>query len=159
MQQGIGTAAAGLGLVLATVLTAGTALANARAPRFSVTVTLSAKAAAELAAKREGIIVAAYYYGEPTKAAEKKADEVGQIGLGTEQQRLGSAGGTATFTGKGYQAKRLGWIAGEPQINVNVYSARLSGPDNLLDCGLFEDAVSVAEANPVTVACKLIGER
>lgn len=130
------------------------------APRWQVSVTLSPKAAEKLAAGKEEIIAAAYYYGEPTKAAAKKADEIGQIDLGQEELRLGSAGGTVVFVGKGFKADRLGWVVGrEARINLNVYSARKSSPDNLLACDLFEDTVAVATAKPVVVACKLIGER
>lgn len=128
-------------------------------PRYTVVVTLSAKAAAKLTALREGVVVAAVYYGEPTKAAAKQADEVGQIDLGHEDVALPAAGGAASFVGRGFQAARLGWVVGgAAQININVFSARKSGPDNLLDCDLFEDAVTVAEAKPIAIACKLIGE-
>lgn len=132
----------------------------AAAPRWQVSVTLSPKAAEKLAAGKEAIVLSAAYYGEPTKAAAKKADEIGQIDLGQEELRLGSAGGTVVFVGKGFKADRLGWVVGrEARVNLNVYSARKSSPDNLLDCDLFEDTVAVATAKPVAVACRLIGER
>jgi hypothetical protein len=43
-------------------------------------------------------------------------------------------------------------------VNVNVYSARRSGPDNILDCAFFQDTVAVARQRSVKLACKLIGE-
>src|SRR5690606_13529748 len=50
-------------------------------PSTQPSVTLSKKAAAKLAAEKEGIVVYASYYGDPKKSAEKHADEVGQIDL------------------------------------------------------------------------------
>ncbi len=130
------------------------------APNFAIAVTLSPAAAKRVGGLKEAITVAAYYYGEPTKAAAKKADEVGQIDLGSEEIRLGSAGGTATFTGKGFKADRLGWVVGrEGRVNINVYTARLVHPDNLLDCGLFEDTLAVAQGRTIPMTCKLIGEK
>lgn len=136
------------------------AQAPTAAPRWEVSVTLSPAAAKKLAAGKEEIVLSAAYYGEPTKAAAKKADEIGQIDLGQEELRLGSAGGRVVFVGKGFKADRLGWVVGrEARVNLNVYSARKSSPDNLLDCELFEDTMAVAQAKPVAIACKLIGER
>lgn len=133
---------------------------KAPAPNFAIAVTLSPAAAKKLAGLKEAITVAAYYYGEPTKAAAKKADEIGQIDLGSEEIRLGSGGGTATFVGKGFKADRLGWVVGrEGRVNINVYTARLVHPDNLLDCGLFEDTLTVAQGKVIPMTCKLIGEK
>ena len=43
-------------------------------------------------------------------------------------------------------------------VNVNVYSARRSGPDNILDCDFFDDALTLAQQASLTLHCKLIGE-
>lgn len=131
---------------------------GAKAPHFTVTVSLSDAARAKLAAAHEGIVVAAYYAGEPTKAAMKKA-EMGEIQLGSEEVRIGGAGGDAVFTGAKFQANRTNLIKpGTAKILINVYTARLSSQNNLISCDLFEDTVTVAEAKPIPIACKLIGE-
>jgi hypothetical protein len=127
---------------------------------FSVDVSLSGAAAAKLSALKEAITIAAYWYGEPTRAARKQADEMGQINLGTEDVRIPGSGGRGEITGRKVQVKRIAWVRDRAvQVNINVFSARLSGPNNYLDCGLFEDAVTVARAKPIQIACKLIGER
>ena len=41
---------------------------------------------------------------------------------------------------------------------INVFSGRHSSPDNLLDCGLFQDKIAVAARGPIQIRCKLIGE-
>jgi hypothetical protein len=127
---------------------------------FSVDVSLSSSAAAKLNALKEKIVVSVLWYGEPTRAARKRADEMGQIDLGTEQVRLPSSGGQAEITGRSVQVKHIDWVKNRAvQVNVNVFSARLSGPDNYLDCGAFEDTVVVARSKPVQMVCKLIGEQ
>lgn len=148
-------------MVVAAAWSADTASAETRSavPNYRVVVTLSPAAAREMATKREEIIVSASYYGEPTKTAKKEADEMGQIDLGGEDVRLGSAGGTAAMVGKGFRAARIVHVVGrEAHLNLNVYSARRSGPDNLLDCDFFDDTVKLAESKPIAIHCKLIGE-
>jgi hypothetical protein len=126
---------------------------------FSVDVSLSSPAAAKLNALKEKIVVSVLWYGEPTRAARKRADEMGQIDLGTEQVRLPASGGRAEITGRSVQVEHIDWVKDRAvQVNVNVFSARLSGPDNYLDCGAFEDTVVIARSKPVQMVCKLIGE-
>lgn len=51
------------------------------------------------------------------------------------------------------------WLAGgKVMVDVNVYSARRGGPDNILDCDFFDDALTLAQQAPLTLHCKLIGE-
>jgi hypothetical protein len=142
--------------------TAGTAL-QAAAPSgpysFPITVTVSPKAAATLRRLQETITLSAYYYGDPAPGAEKHADEVGQILLGRFQTEIPGSGGRAAIDGSAVKRARLVWLApGGPEVNVNVFSSRRSGPDNLLDCDFFQDKVAIARRKPVQLACKLIGE-
>ena len=78
--------------------------------------------------------------------------------MGRVQAEIPTAG-TATFDGSALQQDKLGLIQGEPQVNINVYSGRKSSPDNLLDCGMFQDSVVVAAKAPIRVDCKLIAEK
>ena len=45
-----------------------------------------------------------------------------------------------------------------PYMNVNVFSARWTDEDNLLDCEFLDDVVAKLAAMPQTIHCKLIGE-
>lgn len=109
---------------------------------------------------KEKIEAAAVWYGEPTPAARKRAAEDGQIYLGDEKVRLSGAGGRAAFSGRKVKVQQIAWLKNrEVKINLNIYSARLGGPDNVLNCDLFDDTPKAARAKPVAVACKLIGER
>jgi hypothetical protein len=129
----------------------------AQPPRFTVTVILSAKAAEKLAAARESINAAAYYSGQPTRAAMRRAVD-GEIDLGREDVPLPGTGGAAAFVGKGYKADRLKFVSGPTRLLVNVFSARRALPDNLLACGIFEGTLDEAAAGPVAIKCGLIGE-
>lgn len=141
------------------VLLAGCAAAPApQRLDFDVAVRLSPPAAARLAAQGEGLTVLASYYGAPKPGAEIHADPIGQIALASESATLSTAG-TAHLTGAGVSPEALGWLAGPAYVNVNVYSARLSNPDNLLACDFFDGPLSHATAAPVALDCTLIAER
>jgi hypothetical protein len=43
-------------------------------------------------------------------------------------------------------------------VLVNVVSARLSSPDNLLACGVLEDSLAKARAKPIAIFCKTLDE-
>lgn len=126
---------------------------------FSVDITLSPPAAQQLSRHRETIKLAAFYYGVPKPGLPEGIDNgMGQVFLGETELEIPGADGRADFDGKSVQTSRLRYIEGEPQINLNVYSGRRSSEDNLLDCDFFEDAVRVAQAAPLKIHCKLIGE-
>lgn len=127
---------------------------------FALDVSLSRAAATKLASTKEGIEIAAYWYGEPTKAAKKRADDMGNINLGQEKARLPGTGGRAEISGKGAKVKDVGLTqGGAVKVNLNVYSARLGNKDNILDCSFFDDDLKLARLKPIAVLCKLIGEK
>jgi hypothetical protein len=144
-------------LVAAGLLLAAASATAAGNYGFKVQVTLSPKAAALLTQKHESITVSAMYEGFPTPAGKKHADDMGQVGLGDENVTIPGTNGTALITGSKVDAKALPWVI-KPQVLINVVSARHSDPDNLLDCGIFEDDVTKAQARPIQIACKVIGE-
>jgi len=147
-------------LLCALALMTARSLAAEQEIGFDVDVSLSARAAAELAARHEKINVWAAWYGMATEAAAKHADEMGQIDFGSETVLVSGAGGRAHLTGQHVTIEHLDWVQDRTvTVLVNVYSARLSSQDNLLDCGLFEDSVAASRAKPIEIACKLIGEQ
>lgn len=135
----------------------------AETPKFDLVLTLSPAALAELTKIHEQVTVAAMYAGQPTKEAQKKKidDEIGEVNLGSEEitRPMTAATAKVSFTGKGFEAKKLKWVTpGTAKVLINVYSARKANDDNLLDCGLFEDTLAVAAAKPIEISCKLIAE-
>jgi hypothetical protein len=125
---------------------------------FSVEITLSQKAAAKLTALHEGIIVAASYSGDPAPGAEKHTDQIGRIDLGREEIETPGKAGTARIPGAKIRRNRFTWIKGPVLLNVNVYSARHSGPDNILSCDFFDGNLDDAIRKPISLHCSLIEE-
>lgn len=127
---------------------------------IDVNVTLSKKAAARLAAEKEGIAILADYYGDPKKSAEKHANEIGQISLEQQDEKveIPGTGGHAHISGAKVDAKRLDWLSGPVNVNINVASARKSSPDNLLGCDFIDGPLSNAQKEAVTLHCALIEE-
>lgn len=134
--------------------------ASAPASPFAVTVkiSLSPAAAKRLASANETLMVSAFYFGNPKSGVPGRAvDEMGQVHLGNQDIELSGAG-SADFDGHVVDQSKLGFIDGDPQVNINVYSGRHSSEDNLLNCDFFEDAVQIAVAKPIAIHCGLIGE-
>jgi hypothetical protein len=126
---------------------------------FDVEISLSPKAAARLAKLSEGIIVSASYSGDPVPSAQKHADQIGRIDLGREQVETPGKAGTVHITGDKVHRERLAWIQGPVLLNVNVYSARHSGPDNILDCDFFDGNLQDAVGKSTALHCALIEEK
>ncbi len=156
--KGTGMGWSKVGLV-ALLVVSGSAAWAAGDHGFRIDLSLSAKAASELARLHEGIVVAASYYGDPKPAFARKANEVGQIDLGREEITVEGVAAFVDVTGKTFENGHVKWLAdGKAMVNVNVYSARRSGPDNILDCDFFDDALALARQAPLKIHCKLIGE-
>lgn len=125
---------------------------------FQVIVSLSEAARKKLGDAGESVIVSASYYGDGKPGLPPKIlNEVGQVDIGRAQVELQGMG-RAMLDGSAVQRERLDFIAGDPQVNVNVFSGRRSSPDNLLDCDFFQDSIGVAAEMPVEINCRLIAE-
>jgi hypothetical protein len=142
----------GGGLALACLVAA----AAAGAARAEVVIDLVFEDGAASALKKRGewVVVSAWYYGEPAKAGVP-TDEMGLVFLGAEEatvfatdQRLVLGGMTA--------GAPAAWVV-EPQMNVNVFSARMSDENNLLDCGIVEGPVAELAQGVQRIACRLLG--
>jgi hypothetical protein len=125
---------------------------------FSVEITLSQKAAAKLAALHEGIIVSASYSGDPAPGAEKHTDEIGRIDLGRDEIEVPGKAGTVRVPGTKIKRDHFAWVKGPVLLNVNVYSARHTGPDNILACDFFDGNLQDAIRKPMSLHCSLITE-
>lgn len=125
---------------------------------FQVHISFSEKAITKLQKLGERIIVSADYFGEPAPTAEKHENEIGQITLGDEEVEVAAKEGSATISGTRVMQKRLSWIKGPVRLNVNVFSARHSGPNNILSCDFFDGNLSDARAHPMAIYCALIEE-
>ncbi|MGA0540302.1 hypothetical protein [Neotabrizicola sp. VNH66] len=146
-----------LPLVLFTsaVLLAGPALSQTPST-VTVEITFSEKALAELTSRGEAVTVSGYWMGDPAPGATLPVNEIGTIFLLTEDLTLWPGPVTVTL-GSALASAPVDQVV-EPMLNVNVYSARWTSDDNLLDCGLVDDLLSKLTAAPQKMQCKLIGE-
>ncbi|BDU18366.1 hypothetical protein [Lysobacter auxotrophicus] len=141
--------------------------AGAASNAFAVEVSLSPAARERLGAQHESLIVSADYFGEPSaEAIAQRVPGSENPWLTLHRAQVELEGATldgnvvARFPAVSLDAKQLAWTDAPdaPQVNVNVYSGRRSSPDNLLDCGMFQDTLAVAAQSPVRISCGLIGE-
>ena len=100
---------------------------------FDVNLTLTARAAERLKDTDERVIVSAMYYGLPTSDDAPGIDKEGM------EVRLGASD-----------------IEVAPEVLINVYSARKTHENNLLNCGIYQGPVPMAQKKPVDVQCDLI---
>lgn len=124
-------------------------------PDLQIRVVLSPDARQTLAQGKEGITVAASWYGEPNIRHQSAADESGQIDMGQSELNLSSEGGTVRFTPAAINSKRLSWLKEGVRVNVNVYSARRHWTDNILNCEIADGPLTELTRKPVTLHCSL----
>lgn len=139
---------------------AGPAMAAAVAARpFTIQIGYSPRAAAEMARRRESLGIAIFYGGEPNRLGRRHAAEDGTLTMGGEDLVVVGRPTRVTITGRAFRPDRHGWLRGEARVTVNFYSARRSGPDNFLDCGIIEGPLGEIGSHIHRVLCRLIGER
>lgn len=127
---------------------------------FDIAVSLSNKAREELHSRREPLVALVSYYGDPTKQAERHADEVGHIQLSPSASTVELPVGATQVQVSGRQVRRerLAWIEGPVMVNVNIVSGRRSSPDNLLSCDIIDGPLQTVQKAPVKLNCSLITE-
>ncbi|HOY76971.1 MAG TPA: hypothetical protein PLN33_04135 [Hyphomonadaceae bacterium] len=124
---------------------------------FDVNLTLTPRAAEMLASTDEAVNVAAMYFGEPVSETSPGIDEHGvEIGLGRDDIEIAPKSALVTAPGTGFDGTYMTSVRGEPEVLINVYSARKTHETNLLDCGIYQGPISMAQKKPVEIKCDLI---
>jgi hypothetical protein len=121
---------------------------------FDVQLTFTPRAAEKLAASNERVVVNGMYWGVAKQGAASAMD--GQATLGSDEVEVAPENAKIVVSGAGVDETRIADIDGAPQVLVNVYSARRSHADNLLNCGIYEGPVSMAQQKPIEIQCDLI---
>lgn len=111
-------------------------------------------AAAFLQEKGELVVVSGWFYSDPAPGNTLPVDEIGTIYLGSEEVTVWPKDQTVTL-GHNLAAAPMASVVA-PMLNVNVYSARISGEDNLLDCTLVEGPTATLAKTPQTITCTLL---
>jgi hypothetical protein len=153
------TVIAALCLAITPALASGAVRTKSEPYAFQVRITLSDKAAATLKRLNEGIVISASYSGDPKPSAKRHADEIGRIPLGVQNVELPGKPGTVIISGSHVKRGRIAWIRGSILLNVNAYSARRSGTDNILTCDFFDGRLRDALHRMVPIHCSLIEEK
>lgn len=126
---------------------------------FDVQLTMTGRAAERLTAIGEMVTVSVVYHGEP-KPGVVLAEE-GMIGVVLGEERVDVTPDTrdVVVTGAGFDEKAMADVQGEPQVLLNVHTARKAHQDNLIWCGLYEGPVAMAREKPIAISCDLIDQR
>ena len=160
----IGFALAGPGSMMGVAHASSTAMTPPQAvtdPNYGFTIELAftANALQGLTERNEQVIVSASYYADPSEEGAAHADEIGRIDLGTKNVQVRAEPGTVHVAGSQVDPEGLRWIDGDIGVNVNVYTARLSSDDNLINCDFIDGPlVDTKAAEPVLLRCALITE-
>jgi hypothetical protein len=146
--------ALGVAAILLTAFAASAETVAAGAQTVTVRVVLEPAALAALQERGEFIILAAYWEGEPAPGFSDRADERGRIYLTSEEYTVFPVEQTFVL-GQTLAAAPLTTVI-EPLVNVNVFTARVSDENNLIDCGLVDGPLSEFAGKEAVMTCKLI---
>lgn len=126
---------------------------------FTIDLSFTPDALESLTGLGEEIVVSASYYADPSAEGAKFADDTGRINLGSEDVQATAGPGIVQITGSGVDDDQLQWIDGDIGVNVNVFTARLSGDLNLISCDIIDGPLDeVIQSMPVALHCALIEE-
>jgi len=126
---------------------------------FNVHILLSPKAKARLNESQELIVVRGYLTGTPkAHAPERFINEMGEIDLGEVGAEI-KPDKDASFKKLKVERQALAQTdMKDPKLLINVFSARRSVKDNLLDCGIYQGSLKPVQGTTVQITCQLIGE-
>lgn len=124
---------------------------------FDLNLTLTTRAAEQLARTGERVIVNSMYYGLPTSDDAPGVDREGmETRLGSNEIEVAPESAAVKVTGEGFDPTYLTSVKGDPEVLINVYSARKTHENNMLSCGIYQGPISMAQKKPVDINCDLI---
>lgn len=127
---------------------AGAGLAQDRT--IAVDIVFDDDTSARLIEMGEWVTVSAFYYGQPGDASAP-TEEDGSVWLGGESLDILPVDQTIHLGGA-LAAMPIGWVT-EARLHVNVFTSRIMAEDNLIDCGIVEDALATLQAAPSEIRC------
>ncbi len=123
---------------------------------MTIDLTFSDKALAELTSRGEGVVISAYWMGDPAPGATLPETEIETIFLMAETVTL-HPGPARVVLGTNYAAAPIDQVT-VPMLNINVFTDRWTDEHNLIDCGFLDAPMAELAAAPQAMHCKLIGE-
>ena len=128
------------------------------APQFSILVKLSKKAEKELQSAHEVVLVLAMFDVDPLPGQGEYNPPNRGVYLG-DDEKPADAKNVVTFGST--KISRSGWNRLTDKtyfFTINVFSARRSSQNNLLNCETPEDRINTLAGNVTEVSCRMIGE-
>lgn len=129
--------------------------ALAQETTLTLDIRFDAASTTALQERGEMVVISAIYAGEPAPGNVLPVDEMGMVYLGAEDYTVYPLNQTIQI-GHSLGAAPIGNVL-EPMVNVNVYSARHTDENNLLDCGIVDGPTEPLSKQPQLISCKLIG--
>lgn len=129
--------------------------ATAQETTITLHITFDAASATKLQEAGEMVIISSYFWGDPVAGNVLPVNEIDQLYLGGEQATVWPNAQTISI-GHSLAGGPLGNVE-TPMVNVNVYSARITDENNLLDCGIVDGPTDALSKFPQEISCKLIG--
>ncbi len=132
------------------------AMASSSAPSFAYDVALTFTPAAidAVKARKQKVTVQVLYYGNVTPASAALADpKDATLHLNTDVMEVEPVNQTLHMTGAGANAPHLKDITGHKPLALLVVYAGKSPQTSSIHCTDFQDYVSSAQQNPVTLKC------
>ena len=132
-------------------------VAPATAQETAVTLHISfdAASATKLQEAGEMVTVSSYFWGDPATGNVLPLNEMGQLYLGAEEATVWPNEQTISI-GHSLAGGPVANVEA-PMVNVNVYSARITDENNLLDCSLVDGPSDALSKATQEITCKLFG--
>jgi len=130
--------------------------ATAQETNVTLHISFDAASATKLQETGEMVIISSYFWGDPATGNVLPVNEMGQLYLGGEQATVWPNEQTISI-GHSLAGAPVGNVEA-PMVNVNVYSARITSEDNLLDCGIVDGPTDALSKTTQDITCKLIGD-
>ncbi|MDB5666683.1 hypothetical protein [Cypionkella sp.] len=129
--------------------------ATAQETALTLHISFDAAFTTKLQEAGEMVTVSSYFWGDPATGNVLTLNEMGQLYLGAEEATVWPHEQTFSI-GHSLAGAPVGNVEA-PMVNVNVYSARITDENNLLDCGIVDGPTDALSKSTQEITCKLIG--
>jgi hypothetical protein len=127
-------------------------------PEFAIAIKLSPQAEKRLSYLHETIKVLAMFDGDPLPGQGHYNAPMRDVYLGSDEE-LVDANNIAIFNSTKISQRHWNQLADKNYyVTINVFSARKTFKNNLLDCGVPDEHISTFAGRTIEVHCRLIGE-
>jgi hypothetical protein len=128
-------------------------------PEFAIAIAPSPQAEKRLQDLHESIKVLAMFDGDPLPGQGHDNAPMRDVYLGSDE-KLVDTNNIAKFSSTKISQRHWNQLADKDYyVTINVFSARKTYKNNLLDCDLLDKHISTFAGKTIEVHCRLIGNR